>query len=686
MTPTKGFQILLILIEGGMLAYLSDNPWPPAILASVSLVGLLPMLPISFSRRLATQFFILGTLLLSFHWALFPPQFISFSRLDFYRTGYLLSEIILMVQLAAVTMVLPRFWKHIVPFSGVLVYMFAGIRLLRSHDHRAQLYGYWAMAFVIVLGFYAMSTLRKEDDSKLNLGRGARAIALSMVLLATSGLILVLNWNLPKLEGKVADLAVGFLRGQRVDAVAGWGESSHLRSIQIQKDEQDSHIVLRIFAGRPPIHVKGLVFDRYDQGRWLTPSGYEDLFPDSPPDVPFFKQHSLGPIFRASKNPWPEDLYEIGVWQDSELGSRLFRVLETEAFSVESASLLVDELGNLRMKEEEKPGSYRILVGQPGDRPLIPVDASRWLVVDSSLEEKCRPVAETIFKNQETIEEKLTALKRYFVQEHGYSLGIEISTGVDPIVYFLTEKKAAHCEYFASAATLLLRMEGIPARYVTGFLCLTRNQVGGYWVATNDEAHAWVEVHTPEDGWKTFDPTPPEGLPQVDPPSIFANLFDAAWFRTKTFVSACYRVVSQLTIALFTFIQSLGAREIAIGSAILGAVTVALGWKRRRKKVLPVGVEVEREVMPDLDSLRSLLKTMDRFVSSKNFERGSSETYHRFADRLTNEWNEKDLASEVSGWYRAYAHARFAPAGLPDRLNELSERLSDLTQTAEGNP
>jgi len=55
---------------------------------------------------------------------------------------------------------------------------------------------------------------------------------------------------------------------------------------------------------------------------------------------------------------------------------------------------------------------------------------------------------------------------------------------------------------------VMLRAEGIPARYVTGFLPGEYNDVGGDYIVRESDAHAWVEVYFPGYGWLTFDPTP----------------------------------------------------------------------------------------------------------------------------------------------------------------------------------
>src|SRR2546427_12906923 len=55
---------------------------------------------------------------------------------------------------------------------------------------------------------------------------------------------------------------------------------------------------------------------------------------------------------------------------------------------------------------------------------------------------------------------------------------------------------------------VMLRVLGIPARLVTGFLHGEWNDFGNYYTVRQRDAHAWVGVLFPRSGWITFDPTP----------------------------------------------------------------------------------------------------------------------------------------------------------------------------------
>ena len=78
--------------------------------------------------------------------------------------------------------------------------------------------------------------------------------------------------------------------------------------------------------------------------------------------------------------------------------------------------------------------------------------------------------------------------------------------GQDEVIYFLTDSKSGVCRHFASAATLLYRTLGIPARYVVGYNSYASANT---WTEIKGaDAHAWVEVFITGLGWVRIDPTP----------------------------------------------------------------------------------------------------------------------------------------------------------------------------------
>lgn len=130
-------------------------------------------------------------------------------------------------------------------------------------------------------------------------------------------------------------------------------------------------------------------------------------------------------------------------------------------------------------------------------------------------------------------------IERYLIDNFEYTLDYVGQSTEEPLESFLFDTRRGHCEYFASAMVLMLRAAGIPARLVTGYMGGEYNQLEDYFIVRQDNAHAWVEAFTPEDGWKTFDPTPPAGRPRIAESSwrlLMSQVWDFVEFRWDRYV------------------------------------------------------------------------------------------------------------------------------------------------------
>lgn len=82
------------------------------------------------------------------------------------------------------------------------------------------------------------------------------------------------------------------------------------------------------------------------------------------------------------------------------------------------------------------------------------------------------------------------------------------------IKWFLNDERNGNSAYFATAATLAFRAQGIPARYVEGYRASSQELADA--AANNDakldltskDAHAWVEVYMDGLGWTPVEVTP----------------------------------------------------------------------------------------------------------------------------------------------------------------------------------
>jgi transglutaminase-like putative cysteine protease len=117
-------------------------------------------------------------------------------------------------------------------------------------------------------------------------------------------------------------------------------------------------------------------------------------------------------------------------------------------------------------------------------------------------------LARTATNRVTTPYDKASALENFLKTRYAYTLDLAGNPGKDPLAHFLFETRAGHCEYFASAMTVMLRTLGIPAREVNGFLPGEYNDLGGDYIVRASDAHSWVEAYFPGNGWIVFDPTP----------------------------------------------------------------------------------------------------------------------------------------------------------------------------------
>jgi transglutaminase-like putative cysteine protease len=101
-------------------------------------------------------------------------------------------------------------------------------------------------------------------------------------------------------------------------------------------------------------------------------------------------------------------------------------------------------------------------------------------------------------KGSDDVAEKARALESYLRDSGRFSYTLEMNVvdpNLDPVEDFLVNRRRGHCEYFASALTLLLRSIGIPARMVNGFKGGDWNELTQSMNVRQKHAHSWVEAY-----------------------------------------------------------------------------------------------------------------------------------------------------------------------------------------------
>ena len=405
-----------------------------------------------------------------------------------------------------------------------------------------------------------------------------------------------------------------------------------------------------------PAYWRGVVFDTYRDGAWTASlRGYREL----PPYV--------GPRLLA---PPPRE--NLGTFVQS------FRVLRplpgviNAAYPIAGvyapvAALREDAYGTLHTPDVLRPGqTYSVVSYLPDLRPdvlrrssnMSPEDLDAYpdhydIYADSGgLSPRAQLLAVKIAAASESSEyDEVMAITGYLQHNYHYNLDLPpVPSGRDPLDWFLFDVKTGYCEQFASAATLMIRSLGIPARLATGYATGEYDPVLNQSIVREHDAHAWVEVWFPGHGWVPVDPTP-----GGDP--LAATRLPSHWAAGEI-----ARLIPHLTIG--APIQALGSlgvlAVIPAGVAIALVVVMAYAWLRRRRSR-------RTKAQPGETELLRLYERLQRRLGRRRAPPQTPLEYRR-------EMGDRPLLEEVTEAVNEGVYAGRWPAR--DRVRELADRLS----------
>lgn len=158
----------------------------------------------------------------------------------------------------------------------------------------------------------------------------------------------------------------------------------------------------------------------------------------------------------------------------------------------------------------QKPLPYGILVSLGVDLKKTDLEnLDTYLQIpDEKITNRTRTLTKEIVKNSRTDFEKAKSIETYLRKSFNYNTDVsEVPAKQEFIDYFLFDGQEGYCTYFATTMAILLRLEGIPTRYIEGYLAQDLVETGEYEVK-HKNAHSWVEAFIEPVGWMTFEPTP----------------------------------------------------------------------------------------------------------------------------------------------------------------------------------
>jgi transglutaminase-like putative cysteine protease len=400
-----------------------------------------------------------------------------------------------------------------------------------------------------------------------------------------------------------------------------------------------------------PAYWRGLVFDTYRDGAWTASlHGYQEMQPYVPtrflPPAPADNLGTFVQTFRVLR-PLP------GVIDAAYPIASLYAPV---------AALREDAYGTFHTPDQLRPGqTYSVVSYLPNlNADILRADARLDRLPEymsiytdrGGLSGRAVRLAAEITRDQPTYYDRVMAITYYLQQNYTYDLNLPpVPAGEDPVDWFLFDAKTGYCEQFATAAALLMRSVGIPARLATGYATGDYDPVLNQAVVRERDAHAWVEVWFPHHGWVPVDPTP-----GVSP--LAATRFPQHWAA-----GGVARLIPHLTIgAPAIAVGSLGALGVIPGAVAFAAVVVLVyAWLRRR------GRRVRRvKPAPGESELLRLYERVQRRLARRRAPPETPLEYERSMRSV--------LLEEITAAVNEGVYAGRWPA--PARVREMADRLS----------
>jgi hypothetical protein len=344
------------------------------------------------------------------------------------------------------------------------------------------------------------------------------------------------------------------------------------------------------------------------------------------------------------------------------------RLEELPAFSVKT-----NALGTVMA---EGPGVvlFDAVYGYGGSIDPAPTEADVAAIPERELPALDRLIGEMKLEGLST-SQKLRAIQAYFQEHFEYRIWQDTRfnrlSSLTPLTAFLTgTNRGGHCEYFATATTLLLRRLGIPARYAVGWSVQERS--GDGYVIRERHAHAWTLAYY-NGQWHDIDTTPASWVKEENSRASMFQFLGDAWSRLK-FEFAKWRWGQSNLRDYIWWI---------VGPMLLFLLYRLLRHKTGRAGRDKAAAEAQALLRLGLDSEFYLV---EKRLAGFGFVRPVGETLGEFLERAARDARLSAVRDGLQALLRAHYRLRFDPLGLPtEERAALRQRVREtLEHLAQG--
>jgi transglutaminase-like putative cysteine protease len=280
-------------------------------------------------------------------------------------------------------------------------------------------------------------------------------------------------------------------------------------------------------------------------------------------------------------------------WSD-EVSLRMFRVNPANPY--ERRQAMTEFMGARYRVYSREAGQARTETAHLAQAQLPQGTLANYLRVPESLTANVRTLAQQITAGKDTGPAKVEAVVAWLQRTHGYTTNLKRDERIaDPLEDFLFVENAGHCEYFASAAAILLRLSGVPTRYVNGFLGGEWNSMRQAITVRENRAHSWIEAYLDSEGWVRVDATPPTrrparmgGLRQLlDSAELFWGRWVVEYSASQQLILA-QRLGQRLGLHSRGYLPGRGPKHLTRKQALVvtGVCVLAIALWSQRKRLL----------------------------------------------------------------------------------------------------
>lgn len=253
------------------------------------------------------------------------------------------------------------------------------------------------------------------------------------------------------------------------------------------------------------LYLRGSVYDKYSGFNWSKSRRASQIYDEKkvmnlPSQITFRDLAIEIKPERLISSTLFNALYPVGVYMDN---GKIYINDDLEMYT----NKIIDNETSYRMSIKIPLLSKNMLRSAKSE--IDDKIRSIYLRLPSTIPDRVKNLVTDLTAAKTNAYDKAIAIQNYLRSNYKYTLEPQIvPEGKDFVDYFLFEGKEGYCTYYASSMVVMLRIAGIPARYVEGFLVQTQGEGYKSYKLFDNNAHAWVEAYFGEYGWVTFEPTP----------------------------------------------------------------------------------------------------------------------------------------------------------------------------------